>query len=72
MTDFKRDHVLTLGDMLNRSICMAVTGGLAYKAISWNKPSLICRSRNLAVSFLVSGWLFVPELFNPFLSQQSE
>ena len=39
---------------------MAVMGGLTYKLISFNKPSLIRRSRNLAVSFVVNGWLFVP------------
>ena len=46
--------------MLNRSICMAVMGGLTYKLISLNKPSLVRRTRNLAVSFVVNGWLFVP------------
>jgi hypothetical protein len=47
---------------------MAVAGGLTYKLISFNKPSLIRRTRNLGLSFALSGWLFVPELFNPFLS----
>lgn len=70
ITDFKRDYVLNIGDMLNRSICMAVAGGITYKLISLNKPSLLGRTRNLAVSFAFSGWLFLPELFNPFLNKQ--
>jgi hypothetical protein len=68
VTDFKRDHIMSLGDLSNRSVCMAVTGGITYKLVSSGTTSLICRSRNLGVSFLLSGWLFVPELFNPFLS----
>lgn len=60
ITDFKRDYVLSLGDMLNRSICMAVMGGLTYKLISLNKPSMIRRTRNLGISFALNGWLFVP------------
>jgi hypothetical protein len=67
VTDFKKDYVLSIGDLMTRSICMAVAGGITYKLVSINNPSLIRRSRNLAVSFLASGWLFVPELFNPFL-----
>lgn len=46
---------------------MAIAGGITYKLISFNKPSLLGRTRNLTISFLVNGWLFVPELFNPFL-----
>ena len=45
---------------MNRSICMAIAGGLTYKLISLNKPSLAKRTRNLAASFLLNGWLFVP------------
>jgi hypothetical protein len=52
---------------MNRSIVMAIAGGLTYKLITFNKPSLFARTRNLGASFLVNGWLFVPELFNPFL-----
>lgn len=58
-----------LGDMMNRSICMAIAGGLTYKLISLNNPSIIRRTRNLGVSFMISGWLFVPELFNPYLNR---
>ena len=46
---------------------MAIAGGLTYKLISFNNPSLIRRTRNLGVSFVLNGWLFVPELFNPYL-----
>ena len=45
---------------MNRSICMAIAGGLTYKLISLNNPSVIRRTRNLGVSFMVNGWLFVP------------
>lgn len=48
---------------------MAIAGGLTYKLISFNTSSLIRRTRNLGVSFVLSGWLFVPELFNPYLSK---
>jgi hypothetical protein len=58
--------------LMNRSICMAITGGLTYKLVSLNNPSLIKRSRNLAASFLISGWLFVPELFNPYLGSRRD
>lgn len=51
---------------------MAIAGGLTYKLITLNNPSLIRRTRNLGVSFLVSGWLFVPELFNPYLPRVEE
>lgn len=51
---------------------MAIAGGLTYKLISLNNPSLIRRTRNLGVSFIVSGWLFVPELFNPYLGRGEE
>jgi len=67
ITEFKREYIMGLGDLMNRSICMAIAGGLTYKLISFNNPSLIRRTRNLAVSFVVNGWLFVPELFNPYL-----
>ena len=67
ITDFKKDYILSIGDLMNRSICMAIAGGATYKLASYNNPSLIRRTRNLAASFLLSGWLFVPELFNPFL-----
>jgi hypothetical protein len=67
ITEFKRDYILSIGDLMNRSICMAIAGGATYRLLSWNKPSLVCRTRNLGVSFVLSGWLFVPELFNPFL-----
>lgn len=67
VTDFKKEYIMGLGDLMNRSICMAIAGGLTYKLISFNNPSLIRRTRNLAVSFVVNGWLFVPELFNPYL-----
>jgi len=47
---------------------MAIAGGaIYYKLNSYNNPSLFHRTRNAAAIFLVSGWLFVPELFNPFL-----
>lgn len=54
---------------MNRSICMAVAGGLTYKLISFNTTSLIRRTRNLGASFIINGWLFVPELFNPYLGR---
>ena len=60
ITDFKRDYVLSIGDMMNRSICMALAGGLTYRLISWNKPSLMRRTRNFAISFVVNGWFFLP------------
>jgi len=52
---------------MHRSICMAVAGGLTYKLISINTTSMFGRTRNLGLSFMLNGWLFVPELFNPFL-----
>jgi len=55
---------------MNRSICMAVSSGLTYKLFSNNTASLLARTRNLGVSFLLNGWLFVPELFNPFLKNR--
>ena len=63
---------MSIGDLMNRSICMAIAGGLTYKLISVNNPSLIRRTRNLGVSFLVNGWLFVPELFNPYLAKKMD
>jgi len=54
---------------MNRSICMAIAGGLTYKLISMGKVSAVRRTRNLAASFMLNGWLFVPELFNPYLSK---
>ena len=69
ITEFKKEYVLSIGDLMSRSICMAITGGLTYKIISASNPSLIRRTRNLGVSFFISGWLFVPELFNPFLQK---
>lgn len=70
MTDFKRDYILGIGGLMNRSICMAVSSGLTYKLISSSSASLLARTRNLGASFLINGWLFVPELFNPFLKQR--
>jgi len=70
VTGFKRDYILNIGGLMNRSICMAVSSGLAYKLFSSNTASLLARSRNLGVSFLLNGWLFVPELFNPFLKNR--
>jgi hypothetical protein len=55
---------------MNRSICMAVSSGLAYKLATNTSASLLARTRNLGVSFLLNGWLFVPELFNPFLKHR--
>jgi hypothetical protein len=69
ITDFKKEYIFSIGDMMNRSICMAIAGGLTYKLISYSNPSVIRRTRNLGVSFMLSGWLFVPELFNPYLSR---
>ena len=70
MTDFKRDYIMSIGDLMNRSICMAIAGGLTYKLISLSNPSVLRRTRNLGVSFMLSGWLFVPELFNPYLREK--
>lgn len=70
MTKFKQDYVFKIGDLSNRSIAMAVVGGITYKLISFGKPSLFGRTRNLAASFLLSGWIFVPELFNPFMPKR--
>ncbi len=70
VTDFKRDYILNIGGLMNRSICMAVSSGLTYKLFSNNTASLLARTRNLGVSFLLNGWLFVPELFNPFLKNR--
>jgi hypothetical protein len=70
VTDFKRDYVLEIGGLMNRSICMAVSSGLTYKLLSSSASSVFARTRNLGVSFVLNGWLFVPELFNPFLKQR--
>lgn len=70
VTDFKRDYILSIGGLMNRSICMAVSSGLTYKLISSSTASLFARTRNLGASFVLNGWLFVPELFNPFLKQR--
>jgi hypothetical protein len=70
VTDFKRDYILNIGGLMNRSICMAVSSGLTYKLISSSTSTLLARTRNLGVSFLLNGWLFVPELFNPFLKNR--
>lgn len=60
ITNFKKQYIYSLGDLMNRSICMAIAGGITYKLISLNNPSVIRRTRNLAVSFMLNGWLFVP------------
>jgi hypothetical protein len=70
VTDFKRDYILNIGGLVNRSICMAVSSGLTYKLFSSSSASLLARTRNLGVSFVLNGWLFVPELFNPFLKNR--
>jgi hypothetical protein len=71
LTDLKRDYILGIGGLMNRSICMAVSSGLTYKLISSSSSaSLLARTRNLGASFLINGWLFVPELFNPFLKKR--
>lgn len=70
ITDFKGDYILGIGGLMNRSICMAVSSGLTYKLVSSSSASLLARTRNLGVSFILNGWLFVPELFNPFLKHR--
>ena len=55
---------------MTRSIVMAVSSGITYKLATLNTSSLLARTRNLGAAFVLNGWLFVPELFNPFLSHR--
>lgn len=46
---------------------MAVSTALTYAVMGrWNR-SLLGRSRNLVLNFVVNGSFWLPELFNPFL-----
>lgn len=67
MTRFKDDYILSLGDIRLRSTCMFVSAGLFYLLLSLHKPTVLSRVRNLGVSFVLNGYLWVPELFNPLL-----
>jgi hypothetical protein len=48
---------------------MAFSAAVLYKTISINTTGLLRKSRNLGISFLLTGYMFVPELFNPFLKK---
>jgi len=50
---------------------MAFSSAVFYKTISWNTTGLLRKSRNLGVSFVLMGYVFVPELFNPFLQRRN-
>jgi hypothetical protein len=50
---------------------MAFSSAVFYKTLSWNTTGLLRKTRNLGISFVVMGYVFVPELFNPFLKKQS-
>lgn len=58
---------MTLGDIRVRSILMAFSSAVLYKAISYNTTGILRKTRNLGISFAFMGYWFVPELFNPFL-----
>lgn len=71
ITKFKNDNILSIGDIRIRSVLMAFSSAVFYKAISWNTTGLLRKSRNLGVSFVLMGYVFVPELFNPFLQRRN-
>jgi fructose-specific phosphotransferase system IIC component len=48
---------------------MAFSAALFYKMISFNTNGFLRKSRNMGISFIVMGYWFVPELFNPFLKK---
>jgi hypothetical protein len=50
---------------------MAVAGALTYKLINYQTVGFVGRTRNLALSFVIAGNIFLPELFNPFLHRAS-
>ncbi len=56
-----------MGDIRTRSVFMAVSAAFMYKVISFNAVGFFAKSRNTAISFALMGYLFVPELFNPFI-----
>lgn len=60
ITDFKEEYIFSLGDVRLRSACMFVSAGLFYLMISLHKPSMLGRVRNLAVSFGLNGYLWIP------------
>jgi len=59
--------MLALGDIRVRSVLMAFSSALIYKAVSYNTTGLLRKTRNLGLSFAFMGYWFVPELFNPFI-----
>jgi len=71
ITQFKQDNILSIGDIRVRSVLMAFSSAVLYKTISWNTTGLLRKTRNLGVSFALMGYLFVPELFNPFLQKRN-
>ena len=71
ITDLKEEYILSLGDMRLRSACMFVSAGLFYLLISLKKPTFFGRFRNLAITFGLNGYVWVPELFNPMLIRKS-
>jgi hypothetical protein len=58
---------MSVGDLRVRSVCMAVSAALMYKVIGFNTIGFIGKTRNIAISFGLMGYLFTPELFNPFI-----
>jgi hypothetical protein len=48
---------------------MAFSSAVLYKSISWNTVGLLRKSRNMGISFVLTGYWLVPELFNPFLKK---
>ena len=48
---------------------MAVSGAITYRVLGLKTSGVLGKFRNLGISFMVMGYVFVPELFNPFINR---
>lgn len=60
ISKFKEENIMSLGDLRVRSILMAVSAAFTYKIVSLSTTGFVGRTRNLAASFLVMGYVFAP------------
>lgn len=70
MTNFKRNHILSIGDERVRLILLSVLSIPIWKLSNYRSSSApLLRYRNLALTFVGLGLILSPEIFNPFLSE---
>jgi hypothetical protein len=60
MAELKRDYILSIGGIPLRTVLMGLSTGAAYLILREQSHTLIAKSRNFALLFLLNGLFWVP------------